>query len=316
MESIPQRTFRFKANRKTGKDLDQSNKLVEEKRVQTTVSLKKDVFLRLLKNKLAVCGLITISFLIIMAIVGPFLVPYSYSDQVLLDASQSPSKNHWFGTDQLGRDIFARTWVGARISLFIGITAVLIDLIIGIVWGGIAGYAGGKVDEVMMRFVDILYGLPHLLITILLMVILEPGLFTIIIAMAATGWIGMARLVRGQILQLKESEYVMASRVLGASPNKLLFKHLIPNALGPIIVAMTLSVPGAIFAEATLSFLGLGVPVPLASWGTMTSEALVTLLTGELWILFFPAFFISLTMFAFNVVGDGLRDALDPKMRN
>ncbi|MBT2642561.1 ABC transporter permease [Bacillus sp. ISL-41] len=267
------------------------------------------------QNKLAMTGLAINIVLIVMAIIGPMLVPYSYSDQNLLNSNLPPSFDYWFGTDDLGRDLFSRTWIGARISLFIGITAVVLDLIIGIIWGGIAAYKGGKTDEVMMRIVDILYGLPHLLVTILLMVVLKPGLLTIIIAMAATGWIGMARLVRGEILRLKESEFVLASQVLGGSFFRVLFKHLIPNAMGPIIVSMTLSVPGAIFAEATLSFLGLGVPVPLASWGTMTSEGLVTLLTGEIWRLFFPALFISLTMFSFNVLGDGLRDALDPKFR-
>lgn len=278
-------------------------------------SFWKDAISRLRQNKLAMAGLAINIGLIAMAIIGPMLVPYSYSDQNLLNSNLPPSLNYWFGTDDLGRDLFSRTWVGARISLFIGITAVVLDLLIGIIWGGIAAYKGGKTDEVMMRIVDILYGLPHLLVTILLMVVLKPGLLTIIIAMAATGWIGMARLVRGEILRLKESEFVMASQVLGGSFFRVLFKHLIPNAMGPIIVSMTLSVPGAIFAEATLSFLGLGVPVPLASWGTMTSEGLVTLLTGEIWRLFFPALFISLTMFSFNVLGDGLRDALDPKFK-
>jgi ABC-type dipeptide/oligopeptide/nickel transport system permease subunit len=306
MEALnKKKTFHFK---------EKNIQKIEEINVQPFSQFKETLYY-LTKNKLAIVGLIIILLLIVMAVIGPKLVSYSYSDQSLLESNQPPSKEHWFGTDQLGRDIFARTWTGARISLFIGIMAVLIDLIVGIIIGGIAGLKGGKTDEILMRLVDILYGLPHLLVTILLMVVLKPGLTTIILAMAATGWIGIARLVRGQILQLKECEYVMASQVLGAGFYKILFKHLLPNTLGPIIVAMTLSVPGAIFAEATLSFLGLGVPVPLASWGTMTSEALVTLLTGHLWILFFPAFFISLTMFAFNVVGDGLRDALDPKMR-
>jgi ABC-type dipeptide/oligopeptide/nickel transport system permease subunit len=305
MEALNKKTFHFK---------EKNVQKIEATKVQPFSQFKETLYY-LTKNKLAIVGLIIILLLIVMAVIGPKLVTYSYSDQSLLESNQPPSKEHWFGTDQLGRDIFARTWTGARISLFIGIMAVFIDLIVGIIIGGIAGLKGGKTDEILMRLVDILYGLPHLLVTILLMVVLKPGLTTIILAMAATGWIGIARLVRGQILQLKECEYVMASQVLGAGFYKILFKHLLPNTLGPIIVAMTLSVPGAIFAEATLSFLGLGVPVPLASWGTMTSEALVTLLTGHLWILFFPAFFISLTMFAFNVVGDGLRDALDPKMR-
>lgn len=306
MQSVPDHLFRKRQKNTSAREL------LSEK---PSVSFWKDAFSRLKENKLAMTGFGLITFLITMAIIGPMLVPYSFSDQSLLDSNLPPSREHWFGTDDLGRDLFARTWVGARISLFIGITAVLIDLVIGVIWGGIAAYKGGKTDEVMMRIVDILYGLPHLLITILLMVVLKPGLITIIIAMAATGWIGMARLVRGEILRLKESEFVLASRVLGGGFARILFKHLIPNAMGPIIVSMTLSVPGAIFAEATLSFLGLGVPVPLASWGTMTSEGLVTLLTGEIWRLFFPALFISLTMFAFNVLGDGLRDALDPKLR-
>jgi ABC-type dipeptide/oligopeptide/nickel transport system permease subunit len=305
LQSPTKDLFRFK-DRTVG-PLEQLN--------EPSLSIRRESFNRLKKNILAMTGLILIIMLIVMAIIGPFLTPFSYSDQSLLNSNQPPSATNWFGTDDLGRDVFTRTWVGARISLFIGFSAVFIDLIIGVVWGAIAGYKGGKTDEVMMRIVDVLYGLPHLLITILLMVILKPGLFTIIIAMTATGWIGMARLVRGQILQLKESEYVLASRVLGGSIRRILFKHLVPNAMGPIIVAITVSVPGAIFAEATLSFMGLGVPVPLASWGTMTSEGLVTLLTGEIWRLFFPALFISLTMFGFNVFGDGLRDVMDPKMK-
>ncbi|MCF6094122.1 ABC transporter permease [Microaerobacter geothermalis] len=305
MQTIPDHLFRFKER---GSEKPKAA-------VAPSLSYWKDAFFRLKRNKLAMLGFFIIIGLILLSVIGPYLVPYSYSDQSLLEADEAPSSTHWFGTDDLGRDMFARTWVGARISLFIGIAAALIDLLIGVIWGGIAGYKGGKTDEVMMRIVDVLYGLPHLLVTILLMVVLKPGLFTIIIAMTATGWIGMARLVRGQILQLKEYEFVLAAKTLGAGSRRILFKHLIPNCMGPIIVNMTLTVPNAIFAEATLSFLGLGVPVPLASWGTMTSEGLVTLLTGQIWRLFFPAFFISLTMFAFNVLGDGLRDALDPRLR-
>lgn len=305
MKTIPDSLF----IRKSQKPIDKKVSDISSK------TIWQDSFSRLRENKLAMTGLGIIIGLILLSIIGPLIVPYSYSDQSLLDSNLPPSLKHFFGTDDLGRDLFSRTWVGARISLFIGISAVIIDLIVGVLWGGIAAYKGGKTDEVMMRIVDILYGLPHLLITILLMVVLKPGLITIIIAMAATGWVGMARLVRGEILRLKESEFVLASKVLGGGVFRILFKHLIPNAVGPIIVSMTLSVPSAIFAEATLSFLGLGVPVPLASWGTMTSEGLVTLLTGEYWRLLFPACCISLTMFAFNVLGDGLRDALDPKYR-
>ncbi|GED32073.1 ABC transporter permease [Brevibacillus centrosporus] len=292
---------------------DQVNR--QEPLLGTSRSSFQEAREKLLKNKLAMAGMIIIVSLILMAVIGPFLIPYSYSEQSLLDTDLPPDLQHWFGTDDLGRDIFARTWVGARISLFIGITAALIDLLIGVVYGAIAGYAGGKTEEVMMRIADLLYSLPHLLVTILLMVVLKPGLLTIILAMTATGWIGMARLVRGQVLQLKEMEYVIAAKALGSSFPRILFKHLIPNTVGPITVAMTLTIPGAIFSEATLSFLGLGVPVPLASWGTMTSDGLVGILTGQPWRILFPAILISLTMFSFNVLGDGLRDALDPRHR-
>lgn len=275
----------------------------------------QDVRRRFTKNKLAVIGLAVIVILVVMAILGPHLTHFSYSAQILADKNQPPSRTHWFGTDDLGRDMFARTWFGARISLFIGFMAALIDLIIGVIFGGISGLLGGKVDNVMMRIVEILYGLPYLLMVILLMVIMGPGLFTIIIAMTATGWVNMARLVRGQVLQLKSLDYVFVSRSLGASTWRILVRHLVPNTIGPIFVNMTLTVPAAIFGEATLSFLGLGVPSPMASWGTMANDGLVSILTGQIWRLAFPAVLISLTMFAFNVLGDGMAEALDPKLR-
>jgi len=275
----------------------------------------RDVVRRLRQNRLAVLGFWIIAALVVMAIVGPFLVPYAYDEQNLLEGNEPPSARHWFGTDDFGRDVFARTWTGARISLFVGFTAAFLDLVIGVIYGGTSGYTGGTTDDVMMRVVDLLYGVPHLLSTVLLMVVLGPGLFTIILAMVATGWLGMARLVRGQVLQLRELEYVQAAHALGVPSRRVLGRHLIPNAMGPILVNLTLTVPAAIFTEAALSFLGLGVPLPLASWGTMTAEALVTILTGQTWRLFFPAFFISLTMFAFNAFGDGLRDALDPRLK-
>ncbi|WP_407942191.1 ABC transporter permease [Microaerobacter geothermalis] len=286
-----------------------------EQIVRPSLSFWQDAWRRLRKNKLAMFGLYIIIFLAIMSIIGPYMLPYSYSDQSLTEANQPLSKAHWFGTDDLGRDMFVRTWYGARISLFIGLTAAIIDLVIGVIYGGISGYKGGRTDSVMMRIVDVLYGLPYLIVVILLMVVMGPGLLTIIVALASTGWIGMARLVRGQILQIKQQEFVLAARTLGASTSRLLFKHLIPNSMGPIIVNMTLTVPLAIFAEAFLSFIGLGVQVPMASWGTMASDGVVTIISGQWWRLFFPAFFISLTMFAYNVFGDGLRDALDPRLR-
>lgn len=276
---------------------------------------------KLVKNKLAMIGFALITMLIAMAIIGPHLVPYSYSDQSLLKANQEISSEHWFGTDELGRDMFSRTWYGARISLIIGISAALIDLIIGVTVGGIAGYMAGRgkkgdrIDTIIMRFIEVLYGLPYLLVVIMLMVVMEPGIVTIIIALSATGWVGMARLVRGQILQLKNQEFIMAAQVLGAKFPRILLRHLIPNTIGVIIVNLTFTIPSAIFAESFLSFLGLGVQAPIASWGTMTNDALGVILTGDWWRLFFPALMISLTMFAFNVFGDGLQDALDPRIR-
>ncbi|QQE73345.1 ABC transporter permease [Brevibacillus composti] len=280
------------------------------------------VLRKLIKNKLAMLGFAIIVLLVAMAIIGPHLVPYSPSDQSLLTKNKPISSEHWFGTDELGRDMFARTWAGARISLTIGVVAALIDLIIGVTVGGIAGYMAGKgkrgerIDTIIMRVIEVLYGLPYLLVVILLMVVMEPGILTIIIALSATGWTGMARLVRGQILQLKNQEFILASQVLGAKFSRILFKHLIPNTIGVIIVNLTFTIPSAIFAESFLSFLGLGVQAPSASWGTMTNDALGVILTGDWWRLFFPGLMISLTMFAFNVFGDGLQDALDPRLRD
>lgn len=286
-----------------------------EEITRPSISFWKDAWRRLKKNKLAMLGLWLIVFLIIMVIVGPYMTPYTYDQQDLTNTNQGLSSEHWFGTDNLGRDVFTRVWAGGRISLFIGIMAALIDLMIGVVYGGISGFKGGKVDQIMMRIVDVLWSIPYLVLVILLMVVMEPGLTTIIVALVATGWTGMARLVRGQILQIKQMEFVLAARTLGAGTTRLLFKHLIPNSMGPIIVNMTLTVPSAIFAEAFLSFIGLGVQPPLASWGTMVSDSIVTINSGYWWRLVFPSFFISLTMFSFNVFGDGLRDALDPKLR-
>lgn len=287
-----------------------------------SLSNGQQVVRKLMKNKLAMLGLVIIVVLVAMAVIGPSLIPYSYSDQSLLTKNQEISAEHWFGTDELGRDMFARTWYGARISLTIGIVAALIDLVVGVTVGGIAGYMAGRgkrgerIDTLIMRVIEVLYGLPYLLVVILLMVVMEPGMLTIIIALSATGWTGMARLVRGQILQLKNQEFILAAQVLGAKFSRILLKHLIPNTIGVIIVNLTFTIPSAIFAESFLSFLGLGVQAPVASWGTMTNDGLGVILTGDWWRLFFPALMISLTMFAFNVFGDGLQDALDPRLRD
>ncbi|HLR75009.1 MAG TPA: ABC transporter permease [Virgibacillus sp.] len=280
-----------------------------------SLSYWSDAWRRLVKNKLAMLGLIFLVLLAFMAIFGPIFSPYEVNKQDLPNQYQPPSKEHWFGTDAAGRDVFTRTWYGARISLFVGLMAALIDVSIGIIYGGISGYKGGRTDNIMMRIIEILYGLPYLLVVILLLVVLGPSLTTIIIALTVTGWVGMARIVRGQVMQIKNYEFVLASQSFGTKTPRIIRKNLLPNTMGPIIVQMTLTVPSAIFAEAFLSFIGLGVQAPIASWGVMANDSLGAILSGNWWTLFFPAFFISFTMFAFNVLGDGLQDALDPRLR-
>lgn len=277
-------------------------------------SFWQDVWRRFRLNRVAIVSLFTLLLLGIFAIFAPILSTHPYYETHLDLKNQPPSKSFWFGTDDLGRDMFTRIASGARISLFVGITAAFIDLIVGVLWGGVAALIGGKVDNLLMRIADIVYAIPYLLVVIMLMVVMGSGLIPILIALTITGWIGMARIVRGQLYQLKEQEYILAAVALGAGQRRILFKHLIPNAMGPIIVTMTLTIPIAIFTEAFLSFLGLGVQAPMASWGTMASDGLPAMRYYP-WRLFFPALFISITMLAFNLIGDSLRDAIDPKLR-
>ncbi len=279
-----------------------------------SISYWRDVSQRLAKNKVAMFGMIVILIVVVSAIFGPMLSRYGFTNQDLPNANSSPSIKHLLGTDKFGRDLFVRVLMGARISLTIALAASLLSIFIGVVYGGISGFIGGTVDNIMMRAVEAIFSIPITIYVILIMVILGPGLKSIIIAFAISFWVTMARIVRGQIISLKEQEFVLAAKTIGASPIRILLKHLIPNCLGPIIVTLTLSVPDAIFQEAFLSFIGLGIAPPLASWGTLASDAL-----GGYQIypyqLFFPSMAICITMLAFNLVGDGLRDALDPKMR-
>ncbi|CAM4175104.1 MULTISPECIES: ABC transporter permease [Paenibacillus] len=279
-----------------------------------SLSAWQDAWERLRQNKMAMTALIIMLVIIIMAIVAPHLVPYTYDSNDLMSTNKPPSLEHLFGTDDFGRDVFVRTWMGARISLIVGLAAACIDLIFGVIYGGIMGFFGGRVDTIMNKFSEILYSIPYLLVVIMLLVVFEPSLWTIILALTITGWINMSWIVRGEIMQLKSREFILASRSMGADWKRLLFKHLLPNAMGPIIVTVTLSVPSAIFSEAFLSFLGLGVQAPVASLGSMINDSL----TGWLyypWRMIFPALVISLTMLSFNIFGDGLRDALDPKLK-
>lgn len=274
----------------------------------------QDAMRRLKANKVAMISAVVILLVLILAIVGPYISKFDYATNNLINANKWPDKTHWFGTDDLGRDIFVRVMYGARISLSVGLVAAFINLTIGVIYGGVAGYYGGSVDNIMMRIVDVLYSVPMMLYVILLMVVLGKGLTNVFITLGIIYWVGMARIVRGQVLSLKEQEFVLAARAAGASKNRIILRHLIPNCMGQIIVTLTLSIPEAIFTEAFLSFIGLGVASPMSSLGTLCNDALTTYRSYP-YQIFIPALAICITMIAFNLFGDGLRDALDPKMR-
>lgn len=290
------------------RDIEASQKIHRE-----SMTYLQGVVRTLKRNKVAMISLGFIFFLLLVAIFGPMIFP-DYEKQDLLHTLQKPGAGHILGTDELGRDVLTRLIRGTRVSLFIGFAAETINLFIGIIYGGIAGFIGGKVDNIMMRIVEVLMCIPQTLVMILMLTILKRGVVTLIFSLTITGWIGLARLVRGQVLALRENEYVVAAKVLGASKKDILLGHLIPNAVGPIIVNYTMSIPGAIGAEAGLSYLGLGISVPEASWGNMLQFG-ASQFPASLWLFFAPAVLFALAMLAFNLFGDGLRDALDPKMR-
>ena len=297
-----------------GKDLEESEKIYKPH-----MSYWQDAFRRLKMNKFAIVSLSFLIFMIIMAIIGPYFNHFNFREmntdmQFKFWDAESLKMGHYFGTDNFGRDFFTRIWKGARVSLTIALIVVTIEGIIGTIYGGIAGYFGGKIDFYMMRFVEIMMSVPSMIYIILLMVIMGAGVKTIIIAMAATRWLYMAMIVRGEVLKLKEQEYVMASIALGANPLWVITKHLLPNAMGQITVRLTLDIPAVIFTEAFLSFIGIGVPAPIASWGSL-SNAGYKLMNSGAHLFIIPGILISLTTLAFNILGDGLRDALDPKMR-
>ena len=290
------------------RDIEASQRIQRE-----SMSYAQGVIRTLKQNKVAMLSLIFIIFLILVAIFGPLLFP-DYQKQDLLHTLQKPSKEHLLGTDELGRDVLTRLIRGTRISLFIGFAAETINLVVGILYGGIAGFLGGKVDNMMMRIIDVVMSVPQTLVMILMLTVLKRGMGTLILSLTITGWVGLARLVRGQILALRENEYAVAAKVLGAGKREILFHHLLPNTIGPIIVNYTMSIPGAIGAEAGMSYLGLGISVPEASWGNMLQFG-ASQFPATLWLFFAPAVLFALSMLAFNLLGDGLRDALDPRMR-
>ncbi len=312
-----------------------SDQFFEQEAAQTEeIGYWKASWQRLKANKIAMTALVIIMLLIIFAFIGPMLCPYTYDQQVRSDVSMWPCWKHPFGTDRLGRDIMVRCMIGTRISMFVGLVSAVIVLIIGSIYGSIAGLAGGKVDIFMMRVVDIVYSVPEiLLIVVTKMVISEPldnlilntpafkplqkigsGLIAIFIVYGLLYWVGMARIVRGQILQLKNQEFVTAAKAMGCSNARMIREHLLPNCVGQLVATAMLQIPSAIFTEAFLSYLGIGVASPMASLGSLTSEALNGI-TSYPYRVISPAILISLIILSFNLFGDGLRDALDPKMK-
>lgn len=282
--------------------------------IRPSMSYFQDAWRRLKKNKVAMISMLFLIAIILMCIFMPMIYPHSFDTQDLVHTNQTPTKEHIFGLDDLGRDIFARIFIGGRVSLTIGMIGAAVSLLIGVIYGGISGYFGGLVDDIMMRIVEILVGIPYMIVVIIVSLVLEKGMTSLVIALCITSWTGLARLVRGQVLQLKSSEYILAARALGTSNIRIIWKHLFPNMLSIIIINTTFSIPGFIFSEAFLSFVGLGIQPPDTSWGAMAALAQQQMLYFP-HELIFPALAISLTMLAFNLFGDGLRDAFDPKLR-
>lgn len=300
--------------------------------VAAGTSLWRDAWKRLLRNKLAVLGMIVVCVIIVVSLVGPSIIKfttgytYDYIPKGLAKSfapftapDGSFSATHPMGTDGSGRDLLARVLLGGRISLMVGIISTLVSLIIGVTYGAIAGYAGGRIDDIMMRVVDVLYAIPYMMIVIVLLALFESQtatgqLFLLFAALGAVSWLTMARIVRGQVISLKNQEFVLAARATGVSTPKIIFRHIVPNTLGPVIVYATLTVPSVMLQESFLSFLGLGVQAPLASWGSLAAEGIQNIAVYP-WQLIFPGVTMALMLFSLNFLGDGLRDALDPQMR-
>ncbi|RXK53259.1 ABC transporter permease [Oleiharenicola lentus] len=269
-----------------------------------------DAWLRLRRNRLAVTGGIMLIVLALACLIGPWISPYDYAEQDLDNTFAAPGAKHWLGTDQLGRDLLVRILYGGRISLGVGLCATFVALTIGVIYGAVAGWVGGRTDAVMMRIVDIIYALPFTIFVILLMVFFGRNIVLLFVAIGAVEWLTMARIVRGQIMSLKKMEFIEAARSLGFGNRRIIFRHLLPNALGPIIVYATLTIPAVMLLEAFLSFLGLGVQPPMSSWGTLIKDG-AEKMEEYWWLLVFPGALFSLTLFSLNFLGDGLRDALD-----
>lgn len=287
--------------------------LIPQDELVAGTSLWRDAWRRLKRNRLAVGSGVFLVLFVVACFAGPLLTSVTYSDQNLAYGAQGPTAAHPFGTDYLGRDLLVRTLYGGQMSLLVALAAAVVSLLIGTAWGAIAGYAGGRVDALMMRFVDVLYGLPYVFLVILLVGFVGRSVVLLFVALGAVQWLTTARIVRGQVLSLKEKEFILAARAIGTSPRAIVTRHLIPNTLGPIVVSFTLSVPSVMLQEAFLSFLGLGVPPPRPSLGTLVKEGAAHMDVFP-WELAFPGAVLAALLFSLNFLGDGLRDALDPRM--
>lgn len=293
-----------------------ANSLKADEIVRKPTTYAKDVWRSFRQNKIALVCLVVMSIMVIMVLFGPMLNSYDYRTNDYDALNQWPSAQHWFGTDNLGRDIWTRLWQGGRVSLFIAIVATIIPEVIGWLIGGISGYFGGKIDMIIMRIIDILMGIPSMIFTILLMVVIGAGnVWTLVLAFSITGWLGSARYTRGRILQLKTMEYVMAAKTLGASPMRIILRHLIPNTLNMSVISIAMGIPSVIFAEAFYSYIGLGIAPPAPSWGQMIKTASEVFMQYPYQFMF-PCACVAITMLCSNLIGDGLRDAMDPRLRS
>ena len=280
--------------------------------IEKGTSLWSNSWYRLKQNRLAMIGLFILLIMVIISLFTPRIAPYSYEVQDLNLGATPPSAEHWLGTDIFGRDMLTRIMYGGRVSLAVGFLATAVSLIIGVTWGSVSGFSGGRVDSVMMRIVDILYALPFIIFVILLMVVFGRNLFLLFMAIGAVEWLTMARIIRGQVLSIREKEYIDSAIMTGIPKSRIISRHILPNAIGPIIVYTTLTIPSVILLESFLSFLGLGIQPPMCSWGLLINYGVETMEEYP-WLLIFPGVVLSITLFSLNFLGDGLRDALDPK---
>lgn len=292
----------------------QSRRSKEGTSIERPTSLWRDAWRRLLRNKLAVAGGVVVILLVLIALTADFLAPYSYTKTNFGRLNEGPTSDYPFGTDQLGRDMLSRMIYGARVSMLVGVGAQVIIVLIGVPIGALAGWVGGRMDIVLTRFIDVMYAFPRLLFVILVMSMLGAGLLNIFIAIGLTGWVGIARQTRAQVLALRQKEFVEGARALGARSGRLLVRHVLPNALSPIVVAITFGIPEAIFTEAALSFIGVGINPPTPSWGQMVGEG-QQYLRSSWHLCVVPSIAIAITMLSFTFLGDGVRDALDPRLK-